>query len=279
MNRAKRMTKVPSWSYNGFSDVDGSDDPSSYIDYLVQSNANEQMRATKQHLISVLNLQRGDHVLDAACGVGHDAQTLSRLVGRAGLVVGIDKSKAMIQVAKKRTHRLNLSLEFHVCDAHRLNYPQETFDGSIIFGAFTLFEHPSEVLTQILRVLKPGKRLVVMEPDWDTLVISTDDEDSDSLLINILRQSVRHSGIAHRLPTLFRQVGFEKVTVRAAALTVSDYRFANQAWGIESNIDCSRKTGVISPAKADRLLSLLKSPENRKRFFGAFMAFAVFGEK
>lgn len=278
-DRSNGAIKISHGAFRGFSDVDGSSHPRSYIEYLDESNANERMQLSKGHLIHALDLKRGDQVLDLGCGVGHDTQMLVRLVGRAGRVVGIDKSKTMIREARRRSRQLNRSLEFRVGDAHHLPFKRETFNGCVSFSTLIHLEQPSEVLTEIARVLKPSGRFIALEPDWDTLVVSTGDAETDGTLPFLLRQSVRHSGIAHQLPILLSQTGFENVIVRAATLTICNYAFANEAWRIERNIEHARRTGALSSSAADHLLSKLSVPEYNDRFFGAFTVLAVLGTK
>lgn len=283
----KRKTAAPPHRYGmtipqkgalyEFQDVDRSTDPTSYISYLDQSHANERMRLAKEHIISFLKPQKGNALLDIGCGVGHDAQMLASLVGKTGLVVGIDKSTVMINEAKRRFLQVAQPIQFYACDAHNLHFDQNQFDGSLCCSVLTHCEQPVAVVSEALRVLKPGGQFVVLEPDWDTLVVSTGDQDSDEILTCVLRKSVRHSGIAHQLPTLFKHLGFRSVTVEAAPLTISDFAFANRAWKIDASILHAVKTGIVTSADADRILRRLQ--RYTCHFFGAFMVFAVMGSK
>lgn len=260
-----------------FRDVDRSTNPISYIDYLDRSNANQNMRTAKEHIASFLRPKNGHVLLDIGCGVGHDAKVLASFVGKTGLVVGIDKSKVMIQEAKRRFRRTALPIEFYPCDAHKLDFPANKFNGSVCFSVLTHCEQPAAVISEAHRVLRPRGRLVAFEPDWDSLVISTGEQSSDELLTSILKKSVYHGGIAHQLPNLFTQCRFQFVTVQTIALTISDYELANKAWRIEPNIAHAQKTRLISAADADHLRCGLRNLT--QQFFGALMVFAVTGTK
>lgn len=260
-----------------FKDVDRSVDPTSYIDYLDQSNTNERMRLAKRHFISFLKPQKGHALLDIGCGVGHDVHMLADLVGQTGLVVGIDKSQVMIEEAKRRFRRTAAPVEFHAYDAHKLQFDQDCFDGVVCFSVLTHCEEPAAVLSEVKRVLKPGGRFIALEPDWETLVLSTNDQHSDDILTRVLRSSVRHSGIAHQLPTLFTRLGYQYVAAEASPLTTSDFALANRAWRIDSNILHAAETGRVDPAEARQLLRKLR--RHGSHFFGAFMVLAVTGIK
>ena len=271
------MNKKRIGSLYEFKDVDHAINPLSYIDYLDQSNTHNSMIMAKERVASLLQPKHGHVLLDIGCGVGHDAQMLASLVGRSGSVVGIDKSKLMVQEAKRRFRRTTLPVKFYCRDAQKLEFAADTFDGSVCFSVLTHCPQPSAVISEALRVLKPGGQLVVSEPDWDSLVINMGERHSEELLTAILRKSVYHSGIAHRLPRLFMQYGFHSIKADAVPLTISNYTLAKQAWRIESAIARACAIGTLSTTDATHLLSELR--KHPHHFFGAFLVFVVIGTK
>lgn len=50
--------------------------------------------------IDLLQLQRGDVVLDVGCGTGLNLPLLAAAVGPTGLVIGLDRSPQMLAVAR-----------------------------------------------------------------------------------------------------------------------------------------------------------------------------------
>jgi SAM-dependent methyltransferase len=272
-------TNVLEKAFSGFSDVDHSGDPDSFIKYLNQSNADEEVRRIKLQFIKLLDPQKGWHVLDIGCGVGHDAHVLARLVGGTGRVVGLDKSRALIREAQRRLHGVALPLEFQAGDAHHLDFPDNTFHGCLVSRTFMHLERPHKALAEIGRVLKPEGRLAAIEPDWDTLVMTTGNTAASRKIVKVLRRSVRQSGIAHQLPMLFRQAGFQVIAVRAITFMVRDYDVANEAWRVQANIEHARRLGMLSSIEARTLLRQLKQSSENGLFFGAATGFAVIGQK
>lgn len=63
-------------------------------------------RAGRVAGIGLLNVQRGDVVVDIGCGTGLNFPLLSRAVGAQGLVIGLDSSRDMLEVAQRRVRRL-----------------------------------------------------------------------------------------------------------------------------------------------------------------------------
>ena len=169
----KRTITPPKRFISGFCDVDHSNDSRSYLTYVNRINAYELSRFGKRQLFKrILKPRTGERILDIGCGAGHDALALARVVGRSGHVVGIDRSKTMIRAAQRQIQGQKCALEFRVCDAHHLTFPDNTFDACLAIGTLMFMENPSQVLTEVIRVLKPGGRLTVLESDWDTLAIT-----------------------------------------------------------------------------------------------------------
>ena len=105
------------------------------------------------------SLQPGESAIDVACGSGKLAAELARIAGPSGRVVGLDFSPRMLEIAR-REHR---GIEFIEGDGLNLPFPAASFDASTIgFGLRNLAD-PVKGLREMVRVLKPGGRAVVLE--------------------------------------------------------------------------------------------------------------------
>jgi phosphatidylethanolamine/phosphatidyl-N-methylethanolamine N-methyltransferase len=78
--------------------------------------------------------------------------------------VGIDISGPMIQRAREKAQRLNSgsSFEFHVMDAARLEFPDNSFDVVMAAYVITTVEDPYQVCREMLRVVKPGGQIIAI---------------------------------------------------------------------------------------------------------------------
>ena len=104
-------------------------------------------------------LRPGGSALDVACGSGKLTAELAKIAGDAGRVVGLDFSSQMLDVARRNHPRL----EFMQGDAVSLPFDDASFDASsIAFGLRNLAD-PIRGLREMLRVVKPGGRAVVLE--------------------------------------------------------------------------------------------------------------------
>src|SRR4249919_1202902 len=121
-----------------------------------------QDRRWRRDVIEAVDPQRGEAVLDLAAGTGTSSQPFA---DRGATVVPCDFSLGMLQVGKKaRPH-----LPFTAGDGTRLPFADDTFDAvTISFGLRNIVD-PGAGLREMLRVTRPGGRLVVCEfshPTW-----------------------------------------------------------------------------------------------------------------
>jgi ubiquinone/menaquinone biosynthesis C-methylase UbiE len=116
------------------------------------------------HIARALALERGAF-LDVGCGPGWLAIAVA--AGRPDLdAVGIDRSAAMLRVAE-RNKGFRLNVTFREMAASRIVYPDRTFDAAAVVHAHDVWRDARPVLDELFRVLVPGGRAYVYEPDPD----------------------------------------------------------------------------------------------------------------
>ena len=121
-------------------------------------------------LINALNLKPEDQILDLCCGQGrHVLEFHQRGFSN---VVGIDRSRYLIRVAKKRAQQMNLCVRFSEGDARKIRLRESSMDCVALlgnsFGYFESQEDDINVLNSVLHVLKgEGKiALDVVNGEW-----------------------------------------------------------------------------------------------------------------
>ncbi len=122
-------------------------------------------RIWKRFTIELSGVRRGHAVLDIAGGTGDLAARFAELVGPEGRVVLADINESMLKVGRDKLldHGLLDNLEFVQADAQCLPFPDDSFDCiTIAFGLRNVTDKDA-ALRSMLRVLKPGGRLLVLE--------------------------------------------------------------------------------------------------------------------
>ena len=122
-------------------------------------------RIWKRFTIELSGVRKGNAVLDIAGGTGDLAARFAELVGPEGRVVLADINSSMLAVGRDKlidSGRLD-HIEFVQADAQDLPFPDESFDCvTIAFGLRNVTDK-AMALRSMLRVLKPGGRLLVLE--------------------------------------------------------------------------------------------------------------------
>jgi SAM-dependent methyltransferase len=109
--------------------------------------------------MDALALQRGIRVLDVGCGCGATTLELARRVGDSGLVVGVDISTPMVEMARERAATAGIShARFEVADAARAQL-DGPFDAVFSRFGVMFFEKPVDAFANIRRSMRRGARL------------------------------------------------------------------------------------------------------------------------
>ena len=122
-------------------------------------------RIWKRFTIELSGVRKGNSVLDIAGGTGDLAARFADIVGPGGRVVLADINDSMLQVGRDKLldNGRQANLEFVQADAQYLPFPDDSFDCiTIAFGLRNVTDKDT-ALRSMLRVLKPGGRLLVLE--------------------------------------------------------------------------------------------------------------------
>ncbi len=122
-------------------------------------------RLWKRFTIELSGVRPGHKVLDIAGGTGDLSFKFARLVGEAGQVVLADINESMLKVGRDRLLDRGIAgnLQVAQADAQYLPFADNTFDCiTIAFGLRNVTDKDM-ALRSMLRVLKPGGRLLVLE--------------------------------------------------------------------------------------------------------------------
>lgn len=103
-------------------------------------------------------------ILDVATGTGDFALQSARRL-RPDRILGVDLSEGMLGVGREKVARAGLSdvIRFQKEDCLHLSLPDASFDAVTVAYGVRNFEDLDQGLREMLRVLRPGGRLVIIE--------------------------------------------------------------------------------------------------------------------
>lgn len=140
MNKSTSWGKVAHW----------------YSNLLEKDEDSYQRRLILPNLTRLLEVKKGEIIVDLACGQGFFARKFAKLGAK---VIGVDISRELINIAKQ-----DKSVEYHVSQADKLDFLKDgSVDKIVIILSLQNIENVNEVIKEVSRVLKPkGKLFAVL---------------------------------------------------------------------------------------------------------------------
>jgi demethylmenaquinone methyltransferase / 2-methoxy-6-polyprenyl-1,4-benzoquinol methylase len=124
----------------------------------------------RKKTIGLLKKLEPKTVLDMATGTADMAILASRLLNPEK-ITGLDLSAEMLELGRKKIEKEGLvsKIELVKGDGEAISFPDNSFDAVMVAFGVRNFEKLEDGLSEMLRVLKPGGKLVVLEfskPNW-----------------------------------------------------------------------------------------------------------------
>lgn len=252
---------------HAFSDVDAHPDPVRLVDSLYQLRAEPFFVSYKGRMRELLRAQAGQRLLDVGAGTGDAACELAAETGTE--VVVCDLSRVMCAEMRRAGLR-----QVAVADSHRLPFKGAAFDGVWADRVLRHVGEPERALEEMLRVVRPGGRIVVCDPDTATQVLEVGD-DRLAAKILALRETVgiRHGRVGRRVPGLLAARGLSDVQVEARTLVVWDRHTVVHTMGIRDWAGAFADGGYLERSEAGLFDALLEEALHSGRFLYAVTYF------
>jgi SAM-dependent methyltransferase len=251
-----------------FTSIDSQTDPDFYVHLMdIEGRATELLR-----------LSPGGRVLELGCGTGEDTRRLAAVVGPSGEAVGIDASETMIRVARKRSDETGVAATFHVGDAAAVGYPDGVFDAVRCERLLIHVPDPPVVLAEMVRLTRPGGRVVVLDVDYDHLVVDLPDVDLTHRVLHAMGESMASGFIGRQLPRLFQTAGLSDVRYDCGMVAFPTDLMIPV---LQGSLTAALVSGRLEQADADAFWKSVEISQDRavEEPFVAFVLFIVSGTK
>ena len=156
---------------------------------------NEEMRA---EALALLDIERGDRVLDVGCGTGFATEGLLR---HADEVHGLDQSVHQMEKAFEKFGKRD-RVRFYRGDAERLPFRDDSFDVVWSSGSIEYWPNPVDALREARRVCRPGGQVLVVGPNTpkttvmariaDAIMLFYDEQEADRMFTDAGFEEFRH---------------------------------------------------------------------------------------
>lgn len=149
--------------YEGVADVY---DDVAHLSFRIQYVDETEAR---RGFVDLLDLRPDARVLELACGTGRDSQIIADDLGADGQLYLQDISRSMLLRTKEKLAGAAVPVEAVVGNAVHLPFPDDYFDAVFSFGGLGVFGDIKGSLAEIVRVSKPGAKVVAGDesmPPW-----------------------------------------------------------------------------------------------------------------
>jgi SAM-dependent methyltransferase len=114
-----------------------------------------------------IGIKPGEHVIDLGCGPGGVLHLLSRRVGSAGSVLGIERSADFVALARRFVADQGLSqVDVRQGDAYDTGLPRGSFDGAHMRLVLVNVPHPEKIVSEMVSLVRPGGWVASFEADF-----------------------------------------------------------------------------------------------------------------
>lgn len=262
MSGAENRPNQAAWS-----DVDKAGDTAAFAAYLDTVRALDAINAYKAASVEKMRLEPGMAALDVGCGTGDDCKRIADRVGEGGRVLGIDFSAAMVEESTRRWTGQGLPLQFAVGDVHHLDLPDQAFDA---VRADRMFQHlaaPMTALRELVRLTRPGGRVVISDPDWGTYIMDASPTPASMRYLEYARGQAKNPWIGRQLYGMFRELGLVELEVAAHVIFFLDYAVLEKM----GNLDAGFLAAVAAGQMSDRDVAEVKADLQARQAAGRFL--------
>jgi ubiquinone/menaquinone biosynthesis C-methylase UbiE len=263
----------------GWGAIDQAAEPGEFVRFMdrVNGDDSEDTFLRLSETIRKLEVQPGHHVLEVGCGTGGAARALAGLAGPEGWVVAVDLSETMLKEAKARGGTV-ANLEFIKADAHALPFAGGSFDRCCARNVLEIVTDPSQAMSEMARVLRPGGKLVLPAADYGSLTIQASDRDLTRTIITYISDQETNGWVGRELPSLFLRAGLADLTISVEASVCNDFPYFFESW-LGPYLSRALAAGVVTEEQITPWLNEQGEHARANIFFSVHTTFTVAGWK
>ncbi len=254
---------------HGFTHVDEEPRPAAWVECLDKLHGEPFYRAYKDRVRAILSPRPQGLNLEVGVGVGTDALAMG------ANVIGVDRSLTMCRESRARGVTRSV-----VADAEALPFPSALVDGCWSDRTFQHLARPQRALEELIRVMKPGATIVLVDPDYGTQSMEFPDPELAGKVLGFrARHALRNGTLAHQMGSKFADARLEEVSVEVMTLVVREPASVDNVMGLRSWARTASTRGMMSDDEVDRWESLYDAVVADESFSWSVGFFITSGRK
>jgi len=236
-----------------------------------------------QHCMDALVPRSGEVIVDAGCSDGLRTLLIASRVAPSGRVIGIEHRQEKVEeaIARIAAHGMQAVASAQCGDIRSLPLSDGSVDAWFCRETLEYLEDPLRALSEAIRVVRPGGRVVANEADWDTLAYNATDKAAERRFVAV---HTDHGGggsadgrTGRKLLSLFREAGLADVRLEVHAMWSDKYSPDDcyVCWPLR---DGHVHRGCITQQDLDAWYADMSAQAQRGRYFHCFTYFICVGE-
>lgn len=173
--------------------------------------------AQRQQVLQRLSPQPGECALDIGCGPGLTSLALGEAVGVNGQVLAVDMADPMLGLARLRCQS-QPQVQFQNLDVTHLPMANASFDMALATQVYEYVPDMAHALKELVRVLRPGGRVLLVDTDWESAVWASRDNARMRRVLDVWSQHIPWPQLPRSLMQTMQSVGMQQVQVEVMPL-------------------------------------------------------------
>jgi SAM-dependent methyltransferase len=236
--------------------------------------------AIKARALTLLDPRPGQRLLDIGCGPGLDTVELARFVGSAGCVVGLDHDAAMVRAARGAARRAHVRARHLVGDGRRLPLADAAFAACRCDRVLQHVADPAALVSELVRVTRPGGTVVAIDTDWASLSIDCEDTALERHITRQVADTFANGYAGRQLARLLGEAGLAITATEVWPIHWDDLAsFRRTSFPATSAVQALVATGRVTEPDWDRFFHAVETTAAGRAFFASATVVMVAGRK